>query len=197
MAQSEDVVARSLALDEASLSCDLRSLESADASRRCVSVENEKVNPMVITGKSIGRKRPLFADWSIPLPPDWNGDGGDGGGDRDGDGGPTLRDVIERIVRVEVNAFKKRQHDRQFLRALTEREIEAAAERGKIEMGGSEVGIQEVDEDTAVATALLAFEDGIYLVVIDDVEQRDLDQQVYMQPDSRITFIRLTLLSGG
>jgi len=189
MAQSEDVVARSLALDEASLSCQLRSLESADAARRCVSVENEKVNPMVITGKSIGRKRPLFADWSIPLPPDWNGDGGDGG--------PTLRDVIERIVRVEVKAFKKRQHDRQFLRALTEREIEAAAERGKIKMGGSEVGIQDVDEDSAVATALLAFEDGIYLVVIDDVEQRDLDQQVFMQPDSRITFIRLTLLSGG
>ena len=64
-------------------------------------------------------------------------------------------------------------------------------------MGESEVGIQAVDEDQAVGTALQAFEDGMYLVVIDDVEQTHLDQQVYLTEDSRITFIRLTLLSGG
>ena len=144
---------------------------------------------MLISGKALGRKKPLFSDWSIPIPPEWN----DGGGD----GGLTLRDLIDRIVRDEVKAFRKRQHDRQFLRALTAAEIDAAAEKGKIQMGESEVGIQAVDEDQAVGTALQAFEDGMYLVVIDDVEQTHLDQQVYLTEDSRITFIRLTLLSGG
>jgi hypothetical protein len=141
---------------------------------------------MIISGKAIGRRKPLFDDWSIPIPPD-----------ADGDGGLTLRDLIERIVRTEVKAFRQRQSDRQFLRALTASEIDAAASKGKVEMGGSEVGLQEVDEDGAVATALTAFEDGLYLVVIDEVEQKALQQQVYLQPDSRITFIRLTLLTGA
>ena len=69
--------------------------------------------------------------------------------------------------------------------------------RSKIESGGSEVPPQEVDEEQAVAAALTAFEDGMYLVVLDDQEQRDLDAQVYLQPDSRLTFVRLTLLAGG
>jgi hypothetical protein len=80
---------------------------------------------------------------------------------------------------------------------LTARQIEAAAEKGKVEMGGSEVPVQEVDADSAVAAALQAFEDGLYLVVIDENEHRKLDSQVYLQPDSRITFVRLTLLAGG
>ena len=144
---------------------------------------------MLIAGKALGKRKPLFADWSIPFPPEW--------GDGDGDGGRTLRDVISRIVRDEVKAFRQRQHDRQFLRALTAKEIEAAAEKGKIQMGESEVGPQEVDEDHAVGAALQAFEDGMYLVVIDDVEQSQLDQPVFLTADSRITFIRLTILSGG
>lgn len=142
---------------------------------------------MLITGKALGSKRRLFEDWSIPLPP--NDDGGDGG--------ITLGQLIERIVREQVRSFQQRQHDRQFLRALTAEQIDAAAARGKIEMGASEVGIQHVDPDRAVGTALQAFEDGLYLVVIDDVEYRDLEQQVFLNEDSRITFIRLTMLTGG
>ncbi len=141
---------------------------------------------MLVTGKALGQRRPLFEDWSIPIPPDY-----------DGDEGITLRELIERIVRQEVRAFRDRQQDRQFLRALTAAEIADGVSKGKIEMGGSQVGQQEVDEDQAVAAAWVAFEDGLYLVVIDDVEQKDLDRQVYLQPDSRITFIRLSLLSGA
>ncbi|MCY2962815.1 MAG: hypothetical protein NT069_04040 [Planctomycetota bacterium] len=141
---------------------------------------------MTIAGKALGRRRPLFADWSIPLPPDLGGDGG-----------PTLRQLIEAVVRGEVAAFQQRQHDRQMWRALTTREIDAGAEKGKVAPGPSEVPIQPVDDDQAVGTALEAFEDGLYLVVIDGEEHKSLDQQVFLQPDSRVTFIRLTLLAGG
>jgi hypothetical protein len=44
---------------------------------------------------------------------------------------------------------------------------------------------------------LQAFEDGLYLVIVDGNEQRDLDQQVFLQPDSRVAFVRLALLAGG
>jgi hypothetical protein len=141
---------------------------------------------LTISGKGLGRKKPLFADFSVP-PPEELADGGS----------LTLRDLIERIVRGEVAAFRKRQENRQFIRALTAREIEAGAEAGKIDSGGSEVPLQIVDEEEAVAAALTAFEDGIYLVVLDGQEQRSLDAQIYLQPDSRLTFIRLTLLAGG
>jgi hypothetical protein len=140
---------------------------------------------LTVTGKALGRKKPLFADWSIPLPPELRGDG------------TTLRDIITHLVRREVRAFKDRQEERRVFRALTAREIAAGVEKGKVEMGGSEVPVQAVDEDAAVATALQAFEDGLYLAVIDEQEQKSLDSQVYLQTDSRVTFVRLTLLAGG
>jgi hypothetical protein len=145
------------------------------------------MSTLTISGKALGARRPLFADWSLPLPPDWEASGG----------GRTLRDLIDAVVRGEVRAFRQRQEDRQVFRALTAREIAAGAERGKIESGGSDVPVQLVDEDEAVATACQAFEDGLFLVVIDGQEHRELDRQIFVQPDSRVTFLRLTLLAGG
>ncbi|MDX1970076.1 MAG: hypothetical protein SFV23_23080 [Planctomycetaceae bacterium] len=140
----------------------------------------------VVTGKAVGRKKPLFADWSWPLVPA-----------SDGDEGLTLRKLIDSIVREQVAAFRSRQADDQMLRVLTAPQIASAAERGKIALGQSEVGLQEVDVDAAVGAALQAFEDGLYLVVIDEVQRKCLDEQVFLEEDSRITFLRLTLLAGG
>ncbi len=139
-----------------------------------------------VHGKSLGRKKPLFADWSFPLPPEWSDAGG-----------ITLRMLIERIVRRQVEAFQQRQEDATVLRALTSRQIDAAAETGRITMGESEVGRQAIDVDSAIGNAFQAFEDGIYLVVLDDVEQKVLDREIHLNDDSRVTFIRLTLLAGG
>jgi hypothetical protein len=142
---------------------------------------------LTIQGKALGRKKPLFADWSVPFPPDLG----------DGDGGTlTLRDLIARIVRAEVEAFKERQQQRQLIRALTARDIQEGALKGKVDMGGHDLR-QPVNEEDAVGVALQAFEDGLYLVILDEEEQKSLDAQVFLQPDSRITFVRLTMLAGG
>jgi hypothetical protein len=143
------------------------------------------MSTITISGKALGKKKPLFADWSIPFPPDW------GDGDH-----LTLRELITRIVLTEVAAFKERQQERRVARVLSVAEIERGMDRGKVDSGGSELE-QEVDEQTAVATALEAFEDGLYLVVIDGEEQRELDAQVYLRPDSRVTFVRLVFLAGA
>lgn len=142
---------------------------------------------MLISSKVIGSKKRLFDDWSVPIPPEFKGGGG----------GLTLAQLIDRIVRQEVKSFHDRQRARQFIRALSAEQIESAAERGKVEMGASEVGVQTADPDQAVGAALQAFEDGLYLVIIDEQEQRDLEKQVFLNPDSRITFIRLAMLTGG
>jgi hypothetical protein len=144
------------------------------------------MSTLTISGKAIGARRPLFADYSIPVPSEW-----------DSEGGVTLRDLIGQVVRSEVQAFRMRQAERQVFRALTARQIEDGREHGKIESGGSEIPAQEVDEEQAVAMACQAFEDGLFLAVINELDYRELDRQIYLRPDSRITFVRLTLLAGG
>jgi hypothetical protein len=141
---------------------------------------------ITISGKTLGRKKPLFADWSIPFPPDLKNEG-----DR-----VTLRDLIARVVRAEVEAFRTRQEERRLVKALSRADIDQGAAKGRIDMGGRELK-QAVDEEDAVGTALQAFEDGLYLVIVDGEEQRDLDREVFVQPDSRVTFVRLAMLAGG
>jgi hypothetical protein len=95
-----------------------------------------------------------------------------------------------------VAAFRDRREERRIARVLSAAEIAEGAARGKVDIGGRGVS-QEVDDEQAVAAALQAFEDGIYLVAVDSRQVGDLDQAVYITPDSRITFIRLALLAGG
>lgn len=141
---------------------------------------------VTVATHEIGRKKQRFADWSLPITPD------DGGPD-----GLTLRKLISKIVREQVAGFQQRQADNQMLKVLTERQIQAGEVAGKILSGGSEVAPQAVDAEEAIGAALQAFEDGIYLVVIDDVEQIQLDAELYLTEDSRVTFVRLILLAGG
>lgn len=130
-------------------------------------------------------KRPP-EEWSVPLPPELKDPG---------DGGLTLRELLTLIVRGEVEQFHRRQRERTLIQVLTSQQIEQQAAQGKIASGGQEYR-QKVDVEEAVATALQGFEDGLYLVFIDEIEQRDLDAQVYVSDDSRLTFLPLTFLSG-
>ena len=84
-------------------------------------------------------------------------------------------------------------------RAFAQREIERGERKGKINPEGRDPKHPpaEVDVETAIATVLEAFVDGLYLVVIDEVEYTDLDAIVSLKCDSRVTFIRLTFLAGA
>ena len=147
---------------------------------------------MIVACRGLGQRRPILDDFSVP-PPDSIDRG-------DGDGGLTLRDLIEHVVRHEVSQFEQRQRERRFDRILTAASIEESLEtRGKVTPGAAEKELaeQKVDVESAVATAMVGFEDGQYLVSIDGEKQDDLDKQIYLRPDSRLTFIRLTFLSGG
>ena len=139
-----------------------------------------------VTGKSLGSRRKLFADFSIPIQPQWLGDDG-----------VTLRDLITATVTEQVAAYEKRQADRQFIRALTAKDISEGIQKGKIDSGGSEIEPVKIDGSAALATALEAFSDGLYLVSVDGEEKKDLDAQLFLAEDSTIAFIRLTLLAGG
>ena len=141
---------------------------------------------LTISTRALGKRKPLVPDWQIPWPPD----------EKEGGEPLTLRQLITRVVLQEVEAFKNRQEDRQIVRILTERQIEEGLTKGRVDSGGRSLH-QPVDPDAAVATALQAFEDGLYLVILDGEEQRELDREIFLQSDSHLVFVRLVMLAGG
>ena len=145
------------------------------------------VGPMLIETRVLGRKARPVDHWSIPLPPELS---------ELRDGGLTLRALITRLVREEIRAFRDRERTRRLVRLLSDREINEGAARGKIDTGGRAVGA-EVDEDSAIGAALQGFLDGLYIVVLDGVEQRDLERQIFVNAESRVVFLRLTFLAGA
>lgn len=140
-----------------------------------------------VEARTLGRKRALVPAWSIPVP-DIAGPGGDGT--------PRLLDLIEHVVRAEVAGYRERAEARLFLRCLSAEEIAEGASRGKVEAGGRETQL-DVDADVAVATALQAFEDGMYLVLVDGAEQKRLDVPLALEDDTTVAFVRLTFLAGA
>jgi hypothetical protein len=134
-----------------------------------------------VSAQAIGRRKPICDPFSVP--PITTGT-------------VTLRDLIAHVVRAEVAAFQTRQAERRLLTALTAARIDDGLAAGKVSAGGSDLD-QKVDPDAAVATAVEAFADGLYLVLVDGVEVKNLDAPVSLTESSELMFVRLTLLAGG
>lgn len=141
---------------------------------------------ITIDARVLGKRAPLVPQWQLPCPQEFQVEGET----------LTLRALITGIVRIEVDAFGKRQAERRLLQVLTTKQISDGVVVGKIIPGGQNLN-QEVDPEEAVASALQAFDDGFYLVIVDGKELRSLDQQVCLRSDSRLTFLRLAMLVGG
>ena len=141
---------------------------------------------LTVEGKVVGQKRPIFTDWHIELPPVEENNG-----DR-----LKLRNLIISIVVKEVDAFITRQEERKLARVMSRQEIEQGVESGKVDAGERDLG-QKVNPANAIAIALQAFEDGLYFVFIDEVQQTNLDSEVFLKANSKVIFLRLTALVGG
>lgn len=137
---------------------------------------------VTVEAKVIGQKRLLLEGIKIPL---------------DLAERVTLRDLITRIVLDQVQAFRQRQDERRLIQFLSAEQIAQGAARGKIAMGGSEIGAQVVDDQAAIANALQAFRDGIYLVFVNGQQIHDLDAALPLQAETRVSFVRLMMLAGG
>jgi hypothetical protein len=140
---------------------------------------------LTISAQAIGRRKPLCDEFSVPPPPTLAVGGS-----------ITLRELLAHVVRTEVEAFKNRQSARRLVRALTAKQIDAGLAAGKVSAGGSELD-QKVDAEEAVATAIEAFSDGLFLILIDEIEVQGLDAVVPLTESSKLMFVRLTMLAGG
>lgn len=56
----------------------------------------------------------------------------------------------------------------------------------------AKVGLTE-----GIENALLAFEDGLFVIFINEREIKALDDTIYLSDESEIVFLKLTFLTGG
>lgn len=136
---------------------------------------------MRIEAKIAGQRRELFTPYELEWPVAKE---------------LTLRELIESVVRSEVDAFHTRQRERQLDRVLSPQQIELDRHTGKVDPGG-QAGTGIVDAEQAVTTALEAFADGLFFLFVDGRQIDDLDAAVHVVPTSTLLFVRLTPLAGG
>jgi len=99
-------------------------------------------------------------------------------------------------VRQQVQAFQQKLEEKPVIPFLLKNEIEDKTKTGKVDFGII-YNNEKVNEQVAIDNAVLAFQDGIYCVFVDDNQIEQLEHLVKLNTDSVLTFVRLTFLAGG
>lgn len=107
----------------------------------------------------------------------------------------TLRDLIIDIVSLNVKNYNKKQTDSQWVDYLLDETIMKNVSVGKVGFG-FHFNEKKAKEKQAIETAVLAFQDGIYRVFINEDEKTNLDELLNLKGEDNITFVRLLMLAG-
>jgi hypothetical protein len=102
----------------------------------------------------------------------------------------TVRDIITARVEREVNAYNQRQTE--YFRGLIQPPEAENAPHGSVL-----AEYPTLDVEMQVYLALDSFLKNRYFVLIDEFQAEMLDQVVYLQPQTKITFIKLTSVEGS
>ncbi len=151
-------------------------------------MSSDRTLTLTIEAKVLGQRRPALPASEMSL--EARSDAGET---------QTLRDLLTAVVTREVDAFHEREGQRRLTRVLLPEEIARGAKLGKIDLGGHDEvrDAQPVSAQEAVATALQAFEDRLYLVFVDGQQVQTLDMPVTLHEGSHVLFARLVALIGG
>ncbi|SDX04008.1 hypothetical protein SAMN05518855_100817 [Paenibacillus sp. CF384] len=108
----------------------------------------------------------------------------------------TLEELITQIVMLEVERYNSGDAGQsKVLTALTEEQIADQLDAGKVGFG-ARYNANQQDPVQAIENALLSYKDGLYKVYINDREIERLEEQMQLQENDRVMFIRLTMLAG-
>ncbi|MBB6023011.1 hypothetical protein HNR77_004110 [Paenibacillus sp. JGP012] len=132
-----------------------------------------------VTVKSLGKRKPALARQAVVLP----------------ETTCTLRLLIENMVEVQVQAFEERKNTSSMLAYLMPDEIGAQGAAGKVAFGTvNGEGIPDLAE--AKEAAIMAYEDGLYKVFLNERELEALDEPLTIEDGADVAFIRFTMLAG-
>ena len=129
--------------------------------------------------KSVGKRHPALEKTPYILP----------------EGIATLRQLIEAIVRQEVDTYNTRGLEEMLIPFLTEEQIADWATVGKVGFGRL-YSDRKADPGKAVETAVQGFEDGLFRVLVGERQAEELDAPMELREGDTLTFIRLTFLAG-
>ncbi|HEX4750330.1 MAG TPA: hypothetical protein VH302_12370 [Bryobacteraceae bacterium] len=141
----------------------------------------EGLTHLTVRAKVIGRRDPSFAH--LELDPDEPLD--------------SVRDLLAAVVRAELDNFKTRKENAQYLRLLTERDIENGYDLGKIVSGGQDADERAPSLEQAIDAVVTGFHDGLYYMFLNDSQVESLEQPVPAREVADVLFVRLTPLAGG
>ena len=106
----------------------------------------------------------------------------------------TAKELVEYIVRRNVDEYNRKAVDAPLFQYLTSDELESGAQTGKIGFGDRKSeNMQEANK--AVENALCCFDDGIFKLFIND-DEVGFGDEISLKEGDEITFIRLTMLAG-
>lgn len=129
--------------------------------------------------KSVGKRKPALEKSPYTLP----------------ESIVSLRQLIEAIVRHEVEQYNRRGPENILLSFLTEAEIADRSIVGKVNFGCLHSD-RIANPEKAIPSALQGFEDGLFRVLVGETEVRELDAPLQIHEGDTLTFIRLTFLAG-
>lgn len=107
----------------------------------------------------------------------------------------NLEELLIACVKNQVEAFNAKRTEVNVIGFLSTAEIQEKAQSGKIEFGEL-ANTDLADLQKAIDNVLLAFQDGLFLVFVDDNEITSLETPLELHSQSVIAFIRMTFLVG-
>ncbi|EAY26603.1 hypothetical protein [Microscilla marina] len=107
----------------------------------------------------------------------------------------ALQTILSQIVAQQVATFNQHREEKSLFTFLKEDAIAEEAQTGRVKFGAI-YNADQAQLDKAIETVVLAFEDGLIAVFVDDDQVEDLSQVVTVTPDTVFTFVRLTFLAG-
>lgn len=103
----------------------------------------------------------------------------------------TVRELIERRVREEVQAFNEKKAGQIFHGLVQPTDAEASLNGYRLRKP------RQLDADAQCAKARDAFEKNGFFMLADDRQVESLDEEIVVAADVRISFVKLVPLVGG
>jgi hypothetical protein len=102
----------------------------------------------------------------------------------------TVRDLIRQRVCHEVEEYNRRKPDT-FRGLVQPTDSERTLNGYKLKQP------RTIDATIQLAKAIDAFQGNQIIMLVDDRQVESLDEEITLQPDTRVSFLRLTPLVGG
>ena len=107
----------------------------------------------------------------------------------------SLRELLTALTEAEVNRYNRTQADPQLIFCLTDEEITAQADSGRVSFGRI-FSDRKADPCAAIQNTIACWEDGLIRVFMGDLELTDLDAPITIREHQEFTLLRLAFLAG-